>query len=65
MKKFNYTAKNSEGGLVRDMIESDSRQDALNALRHKGLTVVSLMEVEPVISMEMETAKKPGCLNYG
>jgi type II secretory pathway component PulF len=58
MKIFNYTAKNAEGGLIRDMIESDSRQDALTTLRNKGLTVVSLMEVEPVIPTQTEAAKK-------
>jgi type II secretory pathway component PulF len=60
MNKFNYTAKNAEGGLVRDMIESDSRQSALATLRNKGLTVVSLTEVEPVMPLETAAAPKPG-----
>lgn len=58
MKKFNYTAKNSEGGLIRDVIDSDSRQEALTTLRHKGLTVVSLTETDTLIPLESEAENK-------
>jgi type II secretory pathway component PulF len=58
MKKFNYTAKNTAGDLIRDMIEADSRQNALTALRQRGLTVVSLTDVEPVFSVETELAEQ-------
>ncbi|MDH3346340.1 MAG: type II secretion system F family protein [Kiritimatiellaceae bacterium] len=46
MKTFNYTAKNADGKLIRDIIESEDRPSALSELRNKGLTVVSLMEIE-------------------
>lgn len=48
MKKFTYTAKNAAGDVLRDEIDADSRQHALTELRRKGLTVVSLMEVEQI-----------------
>ncbi|HNX52131.1 MAG TPA: type II secretion system F family protein [Pontiellaceae bacterium] len=57
MNKFNYTAKNTAGDLIRDMIEAESRQSALTTLRQKGLTVVSLTDVEPVLPVSAETAK--------
>ncbi len=57
MKKFNYTAKNTAGDLIRDMIEADSRQSALTTLRQKGLTVVSLTDVESIFTMETESAE--------
>ena len=53
MKKFNYTAKSASGNLIRDEVETDSRQSALAELRRRGLTVVTLMEAgsaEPGIS---------------
>jgi type IV pilus assembly protein PilC len=46
MKKFNYTAKDAAGNLVRDEIESNDRQAVLSELRKKGLTVVSLTEID-------------------
>jgi type IV pilus assembly protein PilC len=54
MRKFNYTAKNADGGLIRDMIEADSRQNALADLRKRGLTVVGLMDVETVVPDDRE-----------
>ncbi|MFA6172529.1 MAG: type II secretion system F family protein [Kiritimatiellales bacterium] len=60
MKMFNYTAKNTAGDLIRNMIEADSRQSALTALRQRGLTVVSLNDVEPVFSVETEPAEQKG-----
>ncbi|MBC8206070.1 MAG: type II secretion system F family protein [Kiritimatiellales bacterium] len=59
MKTFNYTAKNAAGELVRDVIESDSRQNALSDLRRKGLTVVTLMELDAVSPQEIEEASRP------
>ncbi|MBL7017153.1 MAG: type II secretion system F family protein [Kiritimatiellales bacterium] len=55
MKKFNYTAKNAAGKLIRDIVEADDRKIALTDLRRKGLTVVSLMEIEPLSSEEPGT----------
>lgn len=60
MKKFNYTAKNAAGDLIRDVIEADDRQIALTDLRRKGFTVVSLMEFEPVTPEGAEQNIKKG-----
>ena len=62
MKKFNYTAKNSAGDLIRDLIEADSRQQALTDLRKRGLTVVGLMDVETIVPgiEESDRAKPAG-----
>jgi len=46
MSLFNYTAKNRQGEVVRDIIKADSRQQALSRLREMELTVVSLTEME-------------------
>jgi len=48
MKRFNYTAKNKQAEVVRDIIEADSRQKALSQLRKLHLTVVSLTEIEAI-----------------
>ncbi len=58
MKKFNYTAKNTSGDVLREEIESDSRQHALAELRRKGLTVVSLMEVEQTTPQKKSAVSK-------
>lgn len=58
MKKFNYTAKNTAGDLIRDMIEAETRQNALTTLRQKGLTVVSLTDIETVFAVPTETAEQ-------
>ena len=55
MKKFNYTAKDSDGGLIRDIIEADSRQSALTNLRKRGLTVVGLMDAGIVVPGDNES----------
>lgn len=39
---FNYTAKNKDAEVIRDVIEAESRHEALSRLRKQGLTVVSL-----------------------
>lgn len=57
MKQFNYTAKTSDGQLLREVIEAGTRQHALSELRRKGLTVVSLMEQEG--SLQGATASAP------
>lgn len=44
--RFNYTAKNKQAEVVRDVIEADSRQQALSQLRKMDLTVVSLTEMD-------------------
>lgn len=46
MATFSYTAKNAQGGVVRDVIEAEDRQKALAVLRTRELTVVSLHETE-------------------
>ena len=57
MKKFNYTAKDSDGSLIRDIIEADSRQNALTNLRKRGLTVVGLMDAGTVVPGENESVR--------
>ncbi len=44
MMRFNYTAKNKQAEVLRDIIDADSRQHALSQLRKKDLTVVSLTD---------------------
>jgi len=46
MTLFSYTAKNKRAEVVRDVIEAESRQQALIRLREMELTVVSLTEIE-------------------
>jgi len=46
MARFNYTAKNKQGEVVREVVEAQSRQQALSQLRELDLTVVSLTEME-------------------
>ncbi len=57
MKKFNYTAKDADGKLVRDIIEAKERPNALSELHRKKLTVVSLMEIESPTSLGDDSAK--------
>ena len=45
MQSFNFTAKNAQGIVVRDVIVAESRQQALFDLRNGGLTAVNLHEV--------------------
>lgn len=45
MLSFNYTAKNAQGMVIRDVIMAESRRQALFDLRSKGLTAVDLHEV--------------------
>ncbi len=45
MKRFSYTAKNLHADVIRDTIESESRQTALSDLRKMELTVVNLTEI--------------------
>jgi len=45
MLNFNYTAKNSQGMVIRDVVVAESRRQALFELRGKGLTAVDLQEV--------------------
>lgn len=45
MFNFNYTAKNAQGMVVRDVIAAESRRQALFELRNKGLTAVDLHQV--------------------
>jgi type II secretory pathway component PulF len=47
MQIFDYTAKNAQGKVLRDVITADSRQQALGDLRGMGLTAVDLLEVVP------------------
>jgi type II secretory pathway component PulF len=58
MKNFNYAAKNTTGDLVKDMIKSPSRQNALTSLRRNGLTVVSLIDVEMFLDLEEDDEKE-------
>lgn len=46
MARFNYTAKNKQGEVVREVVEAQSRHQALSQLRKLGLTVVSITEME-------------------
>ena len=55
MSLFNYTAKNRQGEVVRDIIEADSRQQALSRLREMELTVVSLTEIDPGLEAGLST----------
>ena len=52
MKNFNYTAKDAAGNLIRDGIEASDRQSVLSKLRRKGLTVVSLTEMDALVPEE-------------
>lgn len=47
MELFNYTAKNKNAEVIRDMIQAESRPDALSKLRMQGLTVVTLTSINP------------------
>jgi general secretion pathway protein F len=64
MKRFNFTAKNSQSQVVRDQIDAESRQAALNELRRQGLTVVSITAIEssglPSAPSDSQTAAPPG-----
>ncbi len=64
MKRFNYTAKNSLAQVVRDQIDAESRQAALNELRRQGLTVVSITAINsnglPSVSSDSQSAPLPG-----
>jgi len=58
MAKFNYTAKNAQGEVLRDVVEADDRQKALSVLRAKELTVVSLNEIEGLEPASKEVSRE-------
>ncbi len=55
MSLFNYTAKNKQAEVVRDIVNADSRQEALSRLRKMELTVVSLTEIEAGLEAGLST----------
>lgn len=50
MPKFRYRAYDASGALVEDVIETGSRQGAVDALHSKGLFTLELAESEPAVT---------------
>jgi len=58
MSTYSYIAKNKDGQEVRSSIDTDTRLDALESLRKKGLTVVDLFTTDDSVPREIVSLQK-------